>query len=292
MHSYLLEIAYHGAAYSGWQRQEGQHTVQARLEAALQTILGEPVVVHGAGRTDAGVHALRQCAHVRLPREYPCQTLRDALNGNLPRDICVRRVREVDGAFHARFTARGKRYVYRCIVSRLRPVHTTGLAHWVRRPVDLDRMRRASAHLVGRHDFASFATNPGYRRSRGTVREIQRLHLMRRPHGFDLFVQGDGFLYNMVRAIAGTLIEVGLGKRRPDDVATILAAKDRRRAGPCASADGLYLLRVLYPRSALGASEEGGDVARTRREDGDQIRLAHAERTSIATPAQTEAEPR
>lgn len=251
MNSYLLTVAYHGAAFAGWQRQEGFASVQQCLEEACATLCGEPVVVHGAGRTDAGVHALRQCAHVRLAGDWPAEVLLRALNGNLPDEARVVGVRRVAPDFHARFSARGKRYAYRCVVSRIQPVFGRGLFHWVRRPVDLGRMRLAARHLCGEHDFASFATNPGYERKRGTVRRVDQLRVVRRPHGFDLVVQGSGFLYNMVRAIAGTLIEVGVGKRTPDEVAAILAARDRRRAGENAPAEGLYLLRVLYPAHAL-----------------------------------------
>lgn len=247
VNSYLLTIAYDGAGFAGWQRQEGFDTVQERLEAAFLTVIGEPVVVHGAGRTDAGVHALRQCAHVRIERDLEPDRLLRAINGNLPETVRVVDAARVPPSFHARFSACGKRYLYRCVVGRVLPVFARGRYHWVRRPVELARMRRGAGHLIGEHDFAAFATNPGYQRKRGTVRRVDRLRIVRRPHGFDLFAEGNGFLYNMVRAIAGTLIEVGVGRREPDELAAILASRDRRRAGQNAPAEGLYLLRVLYP---------------------------------------------
>ncbi|MBI5851569.1 MAG: tRNA pseudouridine(38-40) synthase TruA [Planctomycetes bacterium] len=251
MHGYLLTIAYDGRAFAGWQRQEGFDTVQERLEEALLAILGEPVTVHGAGRTDAGVHALRQAAHVRIERDFEPSKLLRALNGNLPPDVRVVAVTRVPPEFHARFSAIGKRYVYRVVVASIAPVFDRGRRHWVRRPCDVTRMRTAARALVGEHDFAAFATNPGYERKRGTVRRIDHLHVLRRGGGFDIAVQGNGFLYNMVRAIAGTLIEVGVGKREPAEVAAILASHDRRRAGQNAPAEGLYLQRVLYPRPAF-----------------------------------------
>ncbi len=256
MHSYLLTIAYDGSRYAGWQRQDGFDTVQGRLEHAVAVLAGEPVVVHGAGRTDAGVHALGQCAHVRLAAaREPAQLLR-AINGNLPPDIAVTAVRPVPASFHARFSARGKRYVYRFTVSAIRPVFARGYSCWVRRPLDVGAMRAAAAHLRGSHDFAAFATNPGYPRKRGTVRRIDCVHLIRRPHGLDLFVQGDGFLYNMVRGIAGTLRDVGLGRCSAAGFTEILRRRDRRLAGANLDPGALYLLRVLYPpgSAAIGAA--------------------------------------
>ena len=159
---------------------------------------------------------------------------------------------EVPAGFHARFSARGKRYAYRYVVDHIRPVLGRVLGHWVKRPLDVVAMRQAARFLRGEHDFASFASNPGYERTRGTVRRLDHVHLIRRAHGVDLVVQGSGFLYNQVRAIAGTLQQVGLGKYPAEHVRTILAAKDRSLAGMTAPACGLYLVRVLYRDEVLG----------------------------------------
>ena len=253
MNSYLLTIAYDGTNYAGWQRQDGFDTVQERLEDAFATLHGEPVTVHGAGRTDAGVHALRQCAHVRVPRRWRPADLVRAVNGNVPRDMVVSSAREVPSGFHARFSARGKRYLYRFATTMVRPVFRQGYAHWVKQPLDVPAMRVGAGALVGRHDFASFASNPGYERKRGTVRRIEHLHVVRRPAGVDLVIQGDGFLYNMVRAIAGTLRDVGSGRLPRGCVRDILEARDRSRAGMTLEPGGLYLVRVLYPREAFHA---------------------------------------
>lgn len=242
----LFTIAFDGSRYSGWQRQSGVETVQEHIERALLSVYGQSVAVEGSGRTDAGVHAIAMAAHADLPRELATGSVLMAVNANLPDDIAVRSVRAVPPDFHARFHARGKRYVYRIAVSRTRPAIARSYYHWVRRPLDLRSMREAAAHLVGKHDFASFATNPGYERRRGTVRTVHHLHLVQRPWGIDLAVQGDGFLYNMVRAIAGTLVDVGCGRLQPWDVRRILEACDRSVAGPTAPAGGLYLLQVLY----------------------------------------------
>lgn len=254
MQTFLLTLRYHGAAFAGWQRQDGFDTVQERVERAVTTLCGEHLDVHGAGRTDAGVHALGQCAHVRFPsggRRWQAERLLTALNGNLPREVAVIAVREVAHEFHARFSAVGKRYLYRIRTGRIRPVHGVDLFHWVRRSLDLQAMRRAAAELVGRRDFAAFANNPGYERTRGTVRTVRHLHLIRRPWGLDLVVQGDGFLYNQVRNFAGTLIDVGTGRTPAARVAAIVESRDRREAGPTAPAQGLYMARVLYPKEIL-----------------------------------------
>ncbi len=245
-----------GRPFAGWQRQNGFETVQEHVERAFATIFGEPIAVCGAGRTDSGVHALGQAAHVTLPEPYEPDRLVRALNGNLPRDIGVRQVRPVPDDFHARFSARAKRYLYRYFVGRHRPVFSRDLFHWVRPPMDLSAMRAAAVELVGEHDFAAFASNPGRGRNPVTVRRVDHLHLIRRPWGIDLFIQGGGFLYNMVRAIAGTLQDVGMLRYPPRRVAEILAAKDRCLAGMTAPAQGLYLLRVLYPRKVLGGDPQ------------------------------------
>jgi len=246
--TYLLTIAYEGTCYAGWQRQVGQDTIQAQLERAFAAVGRPDVHVEGSGRTDSGVHATGQCASVVLDRPFPPERLHLALNSHLPRDIAVQRVRPVPDGFHARFHAHGKRYVYRCVVSTTRPAIGRQLYHWVRRPVDLQAMRCAVQLFRGKHDFASFATNPGYPRKRGTVRTVQHAHLLRRAEGFDFAVQGDGFLYNMVRTMMGSLLEVGYGLHQPEWITELLSARERSQAAATAPAAGLYLVRVLYAR--------------------------------------------
>ncbi|MEZ5963374.1 MAG: tRNA pseudouridine(38-40) synthase TruA [Planctomycetota bacterium] len=258
----LLTVAYDGTSLAGWQRQVGQDTVQEHLENAFATLCGGRVCVEGAGRTDAGVHALRQCAHVDLPRPWRMQDLVRAVNAHLPAAVAVRAARPVPASFHARFSAAGKRYVYRFLTGPERPVHLRGFFAWSWRPLDVAAMRAGAAHLVGEHDFASFATNPGYPRKHGTVRRIDHLHVVRHRRGVDVAVQGNGFLYNMVRTIAGCLRDVGLGRRPAADLAAILAARDRRAASATLGPQGLFLTRVLYPSEALvGGVESPGSGA-------------------------------
>ena len=236
--------------------------MQEQLENAFDAIDCKDVHVEGAGRTDTGVHAIGQCAHVVIPRAFAEDRLRLALNANLPEDIAVRFVREAPPGFHARFHARGKRYAYRCLVGSVRPAIGRNLCHWVRRRVDLAAMRVAASCLRGTHDFASFATNPGYARTRGTVRTLQHVHLVDRSRGFDFVVQGSGFLYNMVRNVVGSLLEVGYGNQTPGWFREVLLARDRTAAGATAPPHGLYLLRVLYARDLSPAGvEPGQDVA-------------------------------
>lgn len=258
MPTYLLTIAYHGTRFHGWQQQAGVRTVQEDLTRAFAAIDCPGVHVEGAGRTDAGVHALGQCAHVVIEREFAPDRLLLALNTHLEDDVAVQEVRRAPDGFHARFHAAGKRYAYRCVTAPVRPAIGRDLYHWVRRPLDLAAMRAAAQCLVGRHDFASFASNPGYARKRGTTRTLQHVHLLRRSGGFDFVVQGSGFLYNMVRNLMGSLLEVGFGNRSPQWFAEVLAARDRRRAGPTAPPQGLYLLRVLYAPDLSPAGEEPG----------------------------------
>lgn len=255
MRAVRVLIAYDGSSYFGWQRQDGFDSVQQHLEEALEALLGDPVVVHGAGRTDTGVHALGQVAHFHVDTALSDDRLRHALNHHLPHSIVLRRLETCPDDFHARFDARGKRYAYRVVTARFRPPFGRGTCHWTRDAFDAAAMRAAGAQLLGQHDFKAFASAGSPRKS--TVRTLQHLRIVARRSGFWLVVQGDGFLYNMVRAIAGTLLEVGRGKLAPEAVGEILRSKDRRQAGPTAPAEGLYLLSVLYREPIFTGRDRG-----------------------------------
>ena len=239
-------VAYEGTRYVGWQRQAEGETVQGVLEAAFAALASAPVVVHGAGRTDAGVHARGQVAHVRAALPVPVDRLPYALNAHLPPDIVVLEAREADEGFHARFSALGKRYGYTLRVHPFPHPLDRDFVWRVDPPLDVAAMQAAAAQLVGCHDFTSFATHaddgPDDR-----VRTLTRLDV--RPFGdyLEILAEADGFLRNMVRSLVGTLVEVGRGRLAATEVLAILAARDRRRAPATAPAHGLCLLEGRYP---------------------------------------------
>ena len=256
MRTLKLTLAYDGGGYAGWQRQKDAVTIQGKLEAAFTEIEGQPVTVHGAGRTDAGVHALGQVASVRLVHAINLMSLTRALNAKLPDDICVLCVETATEDFHARFSARSKAYQYRVSLGSVPNPLERGHAWHVRQSLDFEKIRQAAVLLRGRHDFAAFRAASGDYPSRSTVRTITELEIKsdlapawlgapaRPVLVFD--VVGDGFLRHMVRTLVGTLIEVGAGRFGVDDVAEILLSRRREQAGPTAPAHGLFLVRVEY----------------------------------------------
>lgn len=242
-----LDIEYDGGAFSGWQRQKtSPRTVQQILEEALWRILQEKIVVTGASRTDAGVHARGQVAHFSTASTIPPGRLRWSVNALLPPEILVRRVRVAPRSFHARFGATRKRYRYRVWNAPDRPLWDRAHAWHERRPLDLARMREAARALAGRRDFKAFTTADRKRKSRNFVRTLHLLRLSRSGVEIRVDLAADGFLYNMARVIVGTLVEVGLGKRPPQSVPEALKRRDRRLAGRTAPAHGLCLMRVEY----------------------------------------------
>jgi tRNA pseudouridine38-40 synthase len=239
-----LLVSYDGSAYFGWQRQDGFDSVQERLEAALHALTGTRVSVQGAGRTDTGVHALGQVAHVHLETRLDDATLLRALNAHLPSSVVVRRLETCPEDFHARFSAVSKRYLYLVATTRFAPPFGAAHAHWCPYALDLARIRAAARLLLGRHDFRAFSSTGSPRGT--TVRHLQRIHFLARRDRLAFLVQADGFLYNMVRAIAGTLIDVGRGRLEPSIVEEAFAGGSREILGPTAPAGGLYLVSVQY----------------------------------------------
>jgi len=247
MRTLKFTIAYDGTRYAGWQVQKGRRpTIQGTLERVLSRILRESVKVVGSGRTDAGVHAQAQVAHVRTRSRLPCRRLLQSVNALLPTDIAVLRVEEAAPGFHARFDAVGKRYRYRIFTGPVVPPFIRPYVHHVRVPLDVALMRREAAGLKRRHDFRAFARAGSGRTS--SVRTVAEIAVIRRGQELHVEVEGNGFLHTMVRSIAGTLLDVGRGSLPPGRIRTMLRTKQRRLAGATAPAKGLTLVSVTYGR--------------------------------------------
>ncbi len=256
--SYRLVVSYRGAAYAGWQRQANARTVQAVLEEALETLLGHPVRVTGASRTDAGVHARGQAAGLELPEPFPPRGLVHGTNHHLPEDVRVLAAGRVPPGFHARKHARAKEYSYRLVRCAVLSPLDAPFAVQAGPDLDLEAMRRAAACLPGRHDFSAFALAGG---SHGQpFRTVFAAAWEDEGEELRFRVEGDGFLRGMVRALVGTMIEVGLGRRSPEAFAGLLAGGPRAQAGPTAPAHGLILERVLYPSAWQCPEGVEGDV--------------------------------
>ena len=269
MRTLKLTIAYDGTRYAGWQVQHSstqqtahstqKPTIQGTLERVLQRVLQEPVKVIGSGRTDAGVHATGQVAHLTTRTSLPTQRLVRSLNQLLPQDIAVSRIEQANGSFHARFDACRKRYRYRLFLRPVVPPFIRPYVHPVRHPLNLALMRREAAALKGRHDFRAFARVPpepsahrgegeagGGRSLKSTRPPITSVQVRRRGDELHLEVEGTGFLHMMVRSLVGTLLDIGRGRRPPGTIHRMLTTGDRRLAGTTAPAKGLSLIRVEY----------------------------------------------
>jgi tRNA pseudouridine38-40 synthase len=249
LQGHKLTIAYRGTDFAGWQIQPGKRTVQQCLEDAVAKIWGAKISVQGSGRTDTGVHALGQVASFNAPKLHTAGVLQRALNANLPRDVRVVKCRLVSPAFHARFDARGKTYRY-LLWNHLVQDPFTLDTHWhLPRELDPAAMRQAARLLLGRHDFASFTSNPGYERE-STVRTMKRASVVRDGHALVFHFSADGFLYRMVRNLVGALVKVGRGKITVEEFAQILRARRRSAAPETAPACGLYLMNVRYAKES------------------------------------------
>ncbi len=247
-----LGLSYRGSAYLGWQSQPGGRTVQDRLQAALSAFAAQPVTTVCAGRTDAGVHGVNQVVHVDPPVERdPFAWVRGG-NRYLPPDIALQWCRVVPRGFHARNSARGRRYRFVVLESPVRPSLEVGLAGWVFRPLDGEAMRAAAAGLIGEHDFSSFRAAECQARS--PVKTLRRVDITRRGAYWRFDFDGSAFLHHMVRNILGCLVAVGSGRRAPGWMAEVLAARSRDAAAPTFPSAGLYFLGPYYD-AALGLPE-------------------------------------
>lgn len=255
MPRYALRIEYDGRPFAGWQRQADQPSVQGALEAAVGRISPGGAAVFGAGRTDAGVHALGQVAHIDLPRAWEPFRLSEALNAHLrPDPVAVTAAAEVGPEFHARFDAVERRYRFRLIARRAPLTEDRGFAWRVNHPLDVAAMREAAAHLVGRHDFTTFRSS--ICQAASPVRTLDEIAVEDLPYrgGREVrfHLRARSFLHNQVRGIVGTLERVGSGSWRPERVAEALTARDRSACGPVCPPDGLSLVEVVYPAPLFG----------------------------------------
>jgi tRNA pseudouridine38-40 synthase len=255
-----LTLEYDGSAYAGWQRQPNRPTIQEAIETAVERVSGLKVPVIGAGRTDAGVHALGQVASFRAERNLPPRNWVRALNAHLPASITVLAAELMPDTFHARYSARGKLYEYRIFNRPERPTIDRLYCWHVRRPLDDSRMNHAAARLIGEHDFSSFQTQPTD--NDDPICRLKRLAVMREGHRLRIEAYANRFLKQMVRSIVGTLVEVGLGKHPPEAIESILDARDRSFAGKTAPPEGLFLVRVDYEECARKEETIGGTAVK------------------------------
>jgi tRNA pseudouridine38-40 synthase len=243
---YRLTLEYAGGPFAGWQRQDGQPSVQAAIEEAIFKLSGEQVTVAGAGRTDAGVHARGQVAHFDLTREFPPETVRDALNAHLrPAPVAVIEAAVATADFHARFSAVGRHYEYRILNRRAPPALDAGHVWHVAPALDAEAMHGAAQALVGKHDFTTFRSISCQAKS--SEKTLDRLDVARAGDEIVIYARARSFLHHQVRSMAGTLKLVGEGKWIAKDVARALDARDRAACGPVAPPEGLTLIRVDYP---------------------------------------------
>ena len=255
MQNYKIVLQYEGTRYQGWQKQEStENTIQGKLEALLEKMLGCKTEIQGSGRTDAGVHALAQVANFFAETSMSEKEIQDYMNTYLPEDIAVVSVSKVSERFHSRLNAKGKTYCYRVVNSSVPHVFDRRYVHTVIQPLDLAAMQAAAENLAGTHDFKAFTSNK--RSKKSTVRTIDEIQIERGKgvipgmRGMQDEIQftfsGNGFLYHMVRIIVGTLLEVGEHKRKPEDMAEIIAGGLREDAGELVPAKGLTLMEVRY----------------------------------------------
>lgn len=240
-----MTLCYDGSRYSGWQKQGNtENTIQGKLERALSSLLGQTVEVNGSGRTDAGVHARLQAASFRADTSLGPEQILSALRAVLPEDIGIMTLEYAPPRFHARLSCTGKTYVYRIWNSDAPNVFERKYIYFLNERLDVGAMREAARRLYGEHDFASFCTKRNMKKS--TVRRVDSVNIIELGGELRLEFSGEGFLYNMVRIMVGTLLEVGRGKLAPCDIDRILEARDRSAAGPLAPAKGLCLQQVTF----------------------------------------------
>jgi tRNA pseudouridine38-40 synthase len=245
MNNYKLTIQYDGSRYKGWQRLgKGENTIQDKLEQVLSEMMGKEIEITGCSRTDAGVHALAQVANFKIEDSLPVERIKNYLNQYLPQDIGVTGVEKVSEGFHARYNAKDKTYLYRIWNKEYSNPFERRYSMHIINKLNIEAMKKASEYFLGAHDFTAFSNAKSKKKS--MVREIHSI-LIEEEDGFILIrINGDGFLYNMVRWMVGTLVEVGLGKMRANEIPEIIQAKERDKTGNLADAGGLFLEKITY----------------------------------------------
>lgn len=245
MRNIRLTIEYDGTKYNGWQRLGNtENTIQHKLENVLSLMSGENIEVIGSGRTDAGVHALGQVANFHTRSPMTTREILDYCNHYLPQDIVVKKAAEVEERFHARYNAVSKKYMYRIWNSHITTAFYRKYSYHVPEPLSIEKMRKGTAYLVGKHDFQAFSSVKSKKKS--TEREIYSIEILKERERIDILFHGNGFLHNMVRIMTGTLLEIGQGKRKAEEIPLILEGKIREKAGVTAPAQGLFLYEVYY----------------------------------------------
>ncbi|MCR4944880.1 MAG: tRNA pseudouridine(38-40) synthase TruA [Clostridium sp.] len=244
MKNIKLILEFDGTNYGGWQKQNNNKTIQEELEKAIRKATGEDIEVIGSSRTDAGVHSRGMTANFKTNSSIPPERFREAVNRHLPDDIAILKSEEVNDSFHARYDSKGKTYSY-TIVNRYEKVSIgRNYVYHVKDELDLLKMQEACKYFIGKHDFTAFKTNGSSVKT--SVRTIKELYMEKDGDSIRIFVTADGFLYNMVRIIVGTLLEVGKGKIDPKSIENIIESKDRNQSGPCVQPNGLVLEKVYY----------------------------------------------
>lgn len=245
MTNYKAIISYDGNPYNGWQKQGNtKNTIQERLENVLQSIVGEYTEIHGSGRTDAGTHAIGQVINFHINWNKSANELMDTINSKLPETIAILSIEEVDNRFHSRLNAKSKIYTYTIWNSSVPPVFARKYSFWVKDKLDIDAMKKASNYFIGEHDFKSFTALKKTKKS--TKRNIFNIDFVEDNEKIIISFHGNGFLYQMVRILIGTLIEVGEGKKNASDIPSIIENKNRETAGFTAPSHGLQLTEVFY----------------------------------------------
>ncbi len=245
MKNIKLTIEYDGTRYRGWQRlADSENTIQGKIEKVLSIMTGEVIEIIGSGRTDAGAHALGQVANFKTNSNISEKDIKDYCNQYLPEDIVIKNVGKVDERFHARYNATSKKYLYRVWNSKAPTAFHRKYTYHVPQELDLKAMKRAVGLLVGKHDFRAFSSVKSKKKS--TEREVYSIEILELGEEINFIIHGNGFLYNMVRIIVGTLLEIGEGKRKVESISEIFKEGERAKAGITVPAQGLYLYEVYY----------------------------------------------